>query len=91
MSDETPEWAKRELKEAIRILKEDGVHIHKSYEAFLATKKVEKGSEAGEKLAEGGEKLAGEETEGNPPPEKPEDKQEKPRKKGAWWGDRVDG
>jgi hypothetical protein len=88
MSDETPEWAKREIKAAIDILKSDGIHIHKTYKAFLAQEGVDKAANAGEKLAEGGEKLSGE-TEGTPPPEKPEEEQnEKPKKKGAWWGDR---
>jgi hypothetical protein len=91
--ESTPEWAKNEVKEAIRILKEDGLHVHRTYDAFLASKKVEKGSEAGEKLSETGEKLSGEEekTEGQPPPEKAKEEQtEKPKKKGMWWGDRSE-
>lgn len=88
--EEAPEWAKNEVKEAIRILKEDGLHIHKTYKAFMDSQHVTEGAETGEKLAETGEKLSGEDTEGNPPPEKPEDKQEKPKKKGVWWGDRND-
>lgn len=95
MSDqqETPDWAKKEVQEAIRILKEDGMHIHRTYEQFLASKKVEKGSEVGEGLANAGESLSGEgeSTEGKPPPEKPEEKQqEKPKKKSLWWGDRSE-
>lgn len=93
LSDE----AKAEIKEAIRILKEDGVHIHKTYKAFMegeAGKKIDKAAESGEKLSEAGEKLSGEKsdeekTEGQPPPEKPEEKQEeKPKKASLWWGNR---
>ena len=90
MSDDekAPDWAKNEVKEAIRILKEDGMHIHRTYKAFMD-------SEAGKKVdkaAETGEKLSGEEsdTTGQPPPEKPEEKQEKPKKKSLWWGDRSE-
>jgi hypothetical protein len=86
---ETPDWAKKEVQEAVRILKSDGIHIHKTYDAFMASKKVNSEAETGEKLAEGGEKLSGDNPEGNPPPEKKEDeKNEKPKKKGMWWGDR---
>lgn len=89
-TDDTPDWAKKEIQEAIRILKEDGVHIHKSYKAFMDSQHVKTETETGEKLAEGGEALSGE-TEGTPPPEKQEEKQqEKPKKKGVWWGDRSE-
>ena len=92
---ELSEEAKAEIKEAIRILKEDGVHIHKTYKAFMDSQvgeKIDKGAETGEKLSETGEKLSGEgeeKTEGQPPPEKPEEKQEKPKKAGLWWKDRA--
>lgn len=87
MSD-TPDWAKREVEEAVKILKSDGFHIHKTYKQFLDSQAVNDRADTGEKLAEGGEKLSGE-TEGTPPPEKKEEKQnEKPKKKGMWWGER---
>lgn len=89
-TDETPDWAKKEIQEAIRILKEDGVHIHKTYKAFMDSQHTKTETETGEKLSETGEKLSGEETEGTPPPEKPEEKTEKPKKKGMWWGDRSE-
>jgi hypothetical protein len=88
-SDEAPDWAKKEVQEAIRILKEDGVHIHKTYKAFLDSQHTENEAATGEKLSETGEKLSGD-TEGSPPPEKQEEKQEKPKKKGMWWGDRSE-
>lgn len=91
LSDE----AKAEIKEAIRILKEDGVHIHKTYKAFMASQageKINEGAKTGEKLSETGDKLSGEKeesTEGKPPPEKTqEEAKEKPKKAGLWWGNR---
>lgn len=75
LSDE----AKAEIKEAIRILKEDGVHIHKTYKAFM------------DSLNQGDPTADDKNTEGKPPPEKtpPEGDEGKPPKKaGLWWGNR---
>lgn len=75
LSDE----AKAEIKEAIRILKEDGVHIHKTYKAFMDSQK------------QGNPPADDKNTEGKPPPEKtpPEGDEGKPPKKaGLWWGSR---
>ena len=71
LSDE----AKAEIAAAVKILREDGVHIHKSYAAFQKS--------LGDK-PEG--KPEDKPTEGEPPPPKPEPT-EKPKKKGLWWGD----
>lgn len=70
---ELTEEAKAELAEAVRILKEDGVHIHKSYAAFQ--KSLEPKPEDPPK-------------EGDPPPVKDEPVPDpKPRKKGiGLWG-----
>lgn len=90
---ELSEEAKAEIKEAIRILREDGVHIHKTYKQFMDSQRVNDAADTGEKLSETGEKLGGEDTEGSPPPEKPEEKtekQEKAKKAGLWWGDRSE-
>lgn len=90
---ELSEEAKAEIKEAIRILKEDGVHIHKTYKQFMDSQHTKDETETGEKLSETGEKLSGEkgesETEGTPPPEKKEEeKNDKAGKAGLWWGSR---
>ena len=76
LSDE----AKAEIAAAVKILREDGVHIHKSYAAFQKS--------LGDK-PEGKPEVKPVEdkpTEGEPPPPKPEPV-EKPKKKGLWWGD----
>ena len=75
LSDE----AKAEIAAAVKILREDGVHIHKSYAAFqksLGDKPEDKPQDKPEDKP----------TEGEPPPPKPEPT-EKPKKKGLWWGD----
>ena len=68
--------AKAEIKEAIRILKEDGVHIHKTYAAFQKSQEETKSSEETTT------------TEGGPPPLK-ETKTEPPVKQGLWWKGRT--
>jgi hypothetical protein len=72
--------AKAEIAEAVRILREDGVHIHKSYAAFKKSQEETPPTDAP--------------TEGTPPPDPPKDPKadetpEPPKKKSAWWGDRL--
>ena len=74
LSDE----AKAEIAAAVKILREDGVHIHKSYAAFQ--KSLDKPEDKPQ------DKPEDKPTEGEPPPPKPEPT-EKPKKKGLWWGD----
>lgn len=81
MADDAPGWAKTEIAEAVKILKSDGVHIHRTYAAFQAS------------LTEGKDKSETEETtetetEGTPPPTK-DDKNEPPKRGSLWWGDRL--
>jgi hypothetical protein len=68
---ELSEAGKRELAEAVRILREDGVHIHKSYAAF------QKGLQEQEPVKE-------EAGEGDPPPAK--EKKEEPKVEYGLWG-----
>lgn len=88
LSDE----AKAEISAAVKILKEDGVHIHKTYKAFMD--KVGTKDTLAEKTSEEVEKETApkpeEKTEGTPPPMKDADNEEspKPGKRGLWWGDR---
>lgn len=69
---------RKEWKDVIRIAREDGLHIHKTYDAFMAEKN---------KPPEGEETPPTE--DGAPPPKKAEEN-EPPKKKGLWWGDRED-
>ena len=78
MPEEAPEWAKKELAEAVRILKEDGVHIHKAYAAFQKTLTGEDSDPKPPKPQEG-----------DPPPPKSGDEPPVPAKRGLWWGDRA--
>lgn len=79
--EEAPEWAKAEIADAVRILKEDGAHIHKTYAAFQKTL-------TGDKPPEGDPKDPP--TEGGPPPEKPEPSESSDEKRpGLWWGKRA--
>ena len=79
MGDLTDE-AKAEIAAAIKILRDDGVHIHKSYAAFVKSQ----GQTDPPKTDPPKDPPS---IEGNPPPVKDE-KTEKPEKKGIWWGDR---
>ncbi|HEY6020410.1 MAG TPA: hypothetical protein VIY48_11015 [Candidatus Paceibacterota bacterium] len=78
---ELTEEAKAELREAMRIAREDGIHIHRTYAAFL--KSQEQAPPADDKP-----------TEGQPPPVKEETAPEtKPRKRrgiGLWGTDETD-
>lgn len=78
------EEAKEEIRAAIRILREDGVHVHKTAERYLKSKETEVKPEPEVKP-----EVKPEETEGQPPPVKPEKPVEtKPKKRGIGvWGD----
>ena len=76
--------AKEEIKEAIRILKSDGLHIHKSYPAFLKSQEEKPKDPPTDPTTE---PPIDPPTEGGPPPVK--EKTEKPEKRGLWWGDRA--
>jgi hypothetical protein len=77
LSDE----AKAEIKAAIDILRSDGIHIHKTYPAFLAsqTKPTEDPKPKPADPPKPGD---------NPPPPKPtaDVPVDPPKKAGLWWG-----
>lgn len=75
--DEAPDWAKREIAEAVRILREDGLHIHKTYEQYMASKDQDKTDPEPTET----------DTEGQPPPAK-DNPTDPPAKKSLWWGER---
>lgn len=70
--------AKAEIQAAIKILREDGIHIHKTYKQFMASMEEKDPPKVDDKTKEG-----------DPPPEK-EEPNEQPKKKGLWWGDKGD-
>jgi hypothetical protein len=82
MTDEVPEWAKAEIAAAVRILKDDGVHVHKMMGKFGAKKDdPPEGTDA-----------EGDDTAGKPPPkkEKKDGDAEPPKaKRSLWWGERA--
>ena len=84
-NEETPpEWATKAIKEAIDILKSDGVHIHKTYAQFQASLKDKKDGDVKEGETDP------KEGEGGAPPEKTDEEKNKPNeKRGFWWGDRA--
>jgi hypothetical protein len=73
--DEAPAWLKKQIKEAVDILRSDGMHIHKTYADFQKSLGEEKETPP---------------KDGDPPPAKDEPT-EKPVKKGMWWGARLEG
>lgn len=85
--DEAPDWAKNEIKEAIRILKEDGLHIHRTYNAFMASK-TETKDDSKDSTDADTSKDSTNDSEGNPPPNGA--KNTPPRRKSVWWGDRLE-
>lgn len=72
--------ARAEIAEAVRILREDGVHIHKTYAEFQ--KSLETKTDPPQPP---------EDTEGKPPPAKepPAEPPAEPGKRSLWWGDRL--
>jgi hypothetical protein len=77
---ELSEEAKAEIRDAIRILKEDGVHVHKTYPAFL---KAQKDAEEAEK------NKPPETGDGKPPPVKEKPAPEYDEVVGLWGTRRV--
>lgn len=75
--DEVISVTKKEWDDVIRIMREDGIHIHKTYAAFQKTQQ-EADTEAAKEEA----------TDGKPPPVKDQSVTEPPKKRGLWWGDR---
>ena len=91
MADEDPYkgFTRDELMEAFRIAREDGMHVHKTYAQFQAQQEKAKAGKTEDKPEGKSEVKTEEDTAGKPPPEKPEgEKQEKPKRKSLWWGDR---
>jgi hypothetical protein len=76
---ELTDEAKAEIAAAIKILRDDGIHIHKTYAGFLKSQNDKPGDDKEPESVEGG-----------PPPVK-ETKNEppKPEKMGLWWRDRT--
>jgi hypothetical protein len=75
--DPTEDAIKSEIAAAVKILREDGVHIHKTYAQFQATL---------DKKEPPNPTDPPDPKEGDPPP--PGDPKDPPKKKGIWWGDR---
>lgn len=77
--DPTEETIRKEIADAVRILRDDGVHIHRSYTKF-------KESLGGDPPVD---PPAIDPPEGGPPPPKPPATDPpKTTKKGIWWGER---
>lgn len=89
--DELFSVTRAQWREVMRIAREDGMHIHKTYDAFMKSKEVKpEGEGKDDKTPSGNEPpVEGEGEGGNPPPVK-EEPTDKPKKKGLWWGDRED-
>lgn len=75
--------AKAEIQAAIKILREDGVHIHKTYAQFLKSQQEPK-----DPPADPPADPANPPTNDPTPPPPTHDPTPKPEKKGLWWGDR---
>jgi hypothetical protein len=79
-NDPTEEQIKAEIAAAVKILREDGLNIHKTYAQFQKDQ-GNAGDVKNDKTKPSGE--------GNPPPEKTDPGTESPARKGLWWGSRV--
>ena len=77
--DDAPEWAKREIGEAIRILREDGIHIHKTYAKFLKANTEPPKDDDNPPAPK----------DGDPPPPKEEPGEDSTKRPGLWWGARA--
>ena len=92
--DEMFSVTRGEWREVLRIAREDGMHIHKTYDAFMKSKEtktppegeIKEGDDKSKQTPAGDAPTSG---EGNPPPVKDEPI-DKPKKKGLWWGNRED-
>lgn len=79
--DPTEEMVKKEISEAVRILKEDGVHISKTIGSLFEKFQGKPADPSPEPNPEPGA--------GDPPPPKPEPTPPEQRR-GLWWGNRND-
>lgn len=77
--DEIITVTKKEWDDVIRIMREDGIHIHKSYAAFQKSLEPKDPPKEGENPNE-----PPKEGDGNPPPKK-EEENEPPKKRSLWW------
>ena len=73
MADELSDAAKEEIAEAVRILRGDGLHVHKTYKEFLASQEEPPEDKAGD----------GDAPPAKDPPEEPAEKKKK-RGIGVW-------
>lgn len=73
--DPTEEMVKKEIADAVRILKDDGMHISKTIGGLFAKFQGKPDIEPVEPK------------EGDPPPKK-DTPTEPPKRKGLWWGER---
>jgi hypothetical protein len=79
-SDPTEESIRKEIADAVRIAREDGMHIHKTYARFQ--KSLEGKPPTPPTPPTGDPK--------DPPPLKDTPPPTPTKKKGIWWGDRDD-
>jgi hypothetical protein len=82
--------ARAAIADAVRILRDDGVHIHRTYDRYLKSK-VDKESATGDKLADVSDP---DKTKTDPPPPPPNNDPPngdvETKKRGLWWGDKSD-
>lgn len=83
---ELSEEGKAEIAAAIKILRDDGVHIHKTYAQFMKSQSEPKNN------ADPGKSEPSKTDDGtNPPPAKTDNADPpnpEPKKRDLWWGDR---
>lgn len=76
--DPTEEQIKAEIAAAVKILREDGVHLHKTYRKKYLAEPPEGGTPPEPPQSP---------KEGDPPPLKGKGKENEPvKRKGIWWG-----
>ena len=78
--DPTEEEIRRQISDAVRILKEDGVHVRRHVQALLDERFPKDNPPKDDPPKDGPPKDPG---EGDPPP--PKDPPENKEKKGLWW------
>lgn len=76
-TDPTEEQVKAEIAAAVKILRDDGVHIHKTYSQFQKSVAETEGKPEDKP-----------DKEGKPPPVKETADNDPPIRKGLWWGTR---
>lgn len=72
--DPTEETIRKEIADAVKILRDDGIHIHRTYSKFQKTLDPKPHPPEG----------------APPPARDPKPDPPKATKKGIWWGDRND-